>query len=85
MADSGRFHTNTFPLVFIKTANFSLRFHLASARKRWEMVFKVGKFENDIVEWYRCRVDGSFSLKTQFFKTMQQQPQIIQIILTRKQ
>ena len=67
-----------FHIVFIETANFSLRFHRASTRKRsktmtvftenanfWE---RSPKWKDLKTQWYCCRVDESLSLKTQTFE-----------------
>ena len=81
------FENIRFHIVFIENDNFSLRLHLAftSKRSKTTIVFtenvKVERFENDIVimiSLYR------FHRKRKLLKTIQQQPQFIQIFWTRK-
>ena len=56
-------------LFSIKTANVSLRFHLASTRKRLKTItFENGlqreQYENDTKTMCRCNTSVAFSLKT---------------------
>ena len=61
-----------FFIVFIKTANFSLRFHLASTRKCLKTItFEKGlqreKYENNMKKMCICNTIVAFSLKTMSF------------------
>ena len=73
--EEGTFRPHLHDYVFISfssNANFSLRFHLASTpegdQKRLKTVSKMERFKNEIVIMIRCRVERSFSLKTQTFE-----------------
>ena len=81
------FENIRFHIVFIENASFSFRLHFAftSKRSKTMIVFtenvKVERFEKDIVimiSLYR------FHRKRKLLGTIQQQPQFIQIFLTRK-
>ena len=58
-----------FHIVLIETANFSLRFHLASTGKRletrtFENNIQREQYENDTKTMCRCNIVVAFSLKT---------------------